>query len=129
MKKCAACQKEIADEAKFCNFCGAKVEVAEARKCPKCGEPVGPGTKYCPKCGYELSDKLKNILNFDLENVDPDSKLGRKLAKIDEIDWSSGLAGFILKFVGGLFALILCALVFWAVWKLARWVMTATGMM
>ena len=128
MKQCVACKKEIADDAMFCSHCGAKVVVETTRKCPKCGEAVEARAKYCPKCGYELSDTLKKFLNFDLENVDPDSKLGRKLQKIEEIDWSSGAAGFLLKAFVLIVVLGLSSLVFWGGWKLVRWIMASCGM-
>lgn len=55
MKQCPACGKEIDAKAKFCNFCGADSEAAEAGiKCGKCGAATDKEANFCPKCGNPL---------------------------------------------------------------------------
>src|SRR5262249_30674834 len=44
------CQAERAPEARFCEECGARFEVA----CPRCGQPVGAGKRFCWSCGAAL---------------------------------------------------------------------------
>ena len=47
---CPECGKP-AGEGKFCNSCGAKLEL---KKCPKCGAKNIAGTKFCGECGQKL---------------------------------------------------------------------------
>ncbi|HMF56531.1 MAG TPA: SPFH domain-containing protein [Pyrinomonadaceae bacterium] len=50
--KCPKCGAMNSTEAKFCNECGAKVEVAsETVPCVKCGEALPAGAKFCNHCG------------------------------------------------------------------------------
>ncbi len=49
--RCPACGHENLDGAKFCNECGAKLELA----CPRCGKVNPPGSKFCCECGQPLS--------------------------------------------------------------------------
>ena len=48
--KCPKCQFENLKEAKFCNACGCKLELA----CPNCNKPNPPGSRFCNKCGHNL---------------------------------------------------------------------------
>ena len=49
---CPKCGADNAREAKFCNDCGAKMEVvAQTVPCVKCSAPLQPGTKFCNECG------------------------------------------------------------------------------
>ncbi|MBR5983658.1 MAG: zinc-ribbon domain-containing protein [Bacteroidales bacterium] len=50
--KCLKCNAEIADNAKFCPICGAKVEIEN--KCPNCGATVEKNAKFCVKCGTKI---------------------------------------------------------------------------
>lgn len=70
MSICIKCGREIFDEAKFCNECGAKVGTesqssfreentvyeGKIHKCRNCGEILGAFESVCPTCGYELRD-------------------------------------------------------------------------
>jgi hypothetical protein len=47
---CPSCGAQNTAGAKFCELCGAKMEVEE-RKCKNCGEGLRSGAKFCPKCG------------------------------------------------------------------------------
>ena len=58
--KCSECNAEIADNAKFCPVCGAKVEKEEPVKiCPNCGEVLKDGAKFCAKCGCKIEKECK----------------------------------------------------------------------
>jgi class 3 adenylate cyclase len=47
---CPKCQHENPSDARFCNGCGQKLELA----CPKCGKSNPLGSKFCNGCGQEL---------------------------------------------------------------------------
>ena len=49
---CPSCGAPLANNAKFCPECGAKLQV-EA-KCPKCGAKLLPGAKFCAECGTKV---------------------------------------------------------------------------
>ena len=49
--QCPRCQVENEVGARFCEDCGARLEVA----CPSCGTPVTPGKKFCRSCGAALT--------------------------------------------------------------------------
>jgi membrane protease subunit (stomatin/prohibitin family) len=52
MIKCGKCGAATAASSKFCNECGAKIEVAVApANCIKCGSALHPGAKFCSECG------------------------------------------------------------------------------
>src|SRR6187549_3202653 len=48
--KCAACNAEIADKAKFCNECGAPLP----RRCDSCGGVNSSKARFCDECGALL---------------------------------------------------------------------------
>ena len=50
MKECIKCKQELADDATFCNACGAK-QTQEQKTCSNCGAPIDEGTTFCSKCG------------------------------------------------------------------------------
>ena len=49
--ECPKCQFENQDDAKFCNQCGNKLEIA----CPGCGTSNLPDSRFCKECAYDLS--------------------------------------------------------------------------
>jgi len=49
--KCPKCQHENPSDARFCNACGQKLELA----CPECGKTNPPGSRFCNGCGHDLS--------------------------------------------------------------------------
>lgn len=51
--KCSNCGAELAEGAKFCGECGAKV--VKDSVCPKCGAACATGAKFCCECGSSLS--------------------------------------------------------------------------
>ena len=50
MMRCPQCQFENREGVKFCEQCGAKVELT----CPACGSSVPPDRKFCGACGQSL---------------------------------------------------------------------------
>jgi class 3 adenylate cyclase len=48
---CPRCQAENDPGARFCEDCGARLEVT----CPSCGTSVTPGKKFCRSCGAALT--------------------------------------------------------------------------
>ena len=84
MKFCTNCGKQLNDDAKFCDTCGAPVSgtqtppptpVAEKKesrkqvfegdihKCPNCGTVLTSGIIKCPGCGFELRNiKASNAI-------------------------------------------------------------------
>ena len=48
--RCPQCRFENRDEVRFCEECGAKLEVT----CPACHATVPPGRKFCGGCGQPL---------------------------------------------------------------------------
>ena len=89
MAFCTNCGHQLANDAKFCFECGAKVAIpaadeehrrkirfdGEIHKCPHCGEVLNSFESVCPTCNYELrglkssgavkelSQKLENALS------------------------------------------------------------------
>jgi hypothetical protein len=53
--KCPKCQHENPSDAKFCNECGQKLELA----CPKCRKTNPPGSRFCNGCGHDLKEPVK----------------------------------------------------------------------
>lgn len=45
--RCPSCQEPVRAGAKFCDSCGAKLEV----ECVSCGATLRPGAKFCGACG------------------------------------------------------------------------------
>jgi membrane protease subunit (stomatin/prohibitin family) len=53
--KCAKCGAANLPNSKFCNDCGAKMEVAgQTVPCAKCGAQVPGGSKFCNECGTKV---------------------------------------------------------------------------
>ena len=48
--QCPRCQQENPPEARFCNSCGAGLEVT----CPACRHSNPPGSRFCNRCGASL---------------------------------------------------------------------------
>lgn len=61
--KCNKCGFENENNAKFCSWCGEKLqeEVSSSeKKCVICGNVNTDDAKYCAVCGSQLSQKLPN---------------------------------------------------------------------
>ncbi len=51
---CPQCQSELPSNSKFCNECGAKIELNRPKFCHQCGASVSIGVKFCSECGTKL---------------------------------------------------------------------------
>src|SRR4030043_1346436 len=88
--KCPKCQFENREGIKFCEECGAKMEL----KCPKCGVEVPLGRKFCGECGHDLGLPSKPIpkeLSFDeklakIQRYLPKDLTQKILAQRDKIE-------------------------------------------
>lgn len=86
--KCNNCGADLADNAKFCTSCGAKVENSAPqggpKHCPNCGSQLAEGASFCTNCGQkvggpvnqgakEIENKLANTFggnkNANLKNI------------------------------------------------------------
>ncbi|PYS52200.1 MAG: hypothetical protein DMF68_02345 [Acidobacteria bacterium] len=54
---CVKCGAQLQEGAKFCNECGAK---QEKPKCPNCQAEVAVGTKFCNECGTKIEGEQPN---------------------------------------------------------------------
>ena len=52
MIKCPKCNKELSDDTKFCDGCGA--QIFETIFCPNCGKQMPADTKFCGECGSKI---------------------------------------------------------------------------
>lgn len=60
MKKCPNCMSEAADDAKFCNKCGADLTPKKKLVCPKCGSEVkNKEARFCLECGTSFNESTK----------------------------------------------------------------------
>lgn len=54
LRTCDVCGAKNALTVKFCNNCGNKLDKPVSTKCPSCGSENAPGTKFCGECGTKL---------------------------------------------------------------------------
>ena len=56
LKTCPKCGAKNAQTVRFCNNCGENLQniAAPSGKCSSCGEENPPGTKFCGNCGNKL---------------------------------------------------------------------------
>ena len=55
---CPQCKTVLANSAKFCFNCGAKIQ--QEACCPSCGEKIIPGAKFCYNCGMKFIKTCPN---------------------------------------------------------------------
>jgi tetratricopeptide (TPR) repeat protein len=60
---CKKCNAEIAENAKFCPECGAKVETDPV--CSNCGVKLVAGAKFCPECGTKVGAVTRDTVTRD----------------------------------------------------------------
>jgi predicted amidophosphoribosyltransferase len=70
--KCSKCQSKIREGTKFCENCGARLEII----CQACSAHIPIGAKFCGECGSKPTSMAESIL----EEVSFDEKI-RKLQK------------------------------------------------
>ncbi len=62
--KCENCGFENPDGNKFCESCGARLELI----CPKCGHSNSPDAKFCGSCGVKLQEgKPQSVEKFTIK--------------------------------------------------------------
>lgn len=54
MKECPRCGATNSPSVRFCNNCGQDLTQASQNKCPACGTDNAPGIKFCGGCGTQL---------------------------------------------------------------------------
>jgi len=92
MAFCTECGHQLAEGAKFCYECGAKVNApasprgeqrktvydGEIHKCPNCGEIIDAYDMICKSCGYEIRGRkntsVVHELSLKLENTSDSQK-------------------------------------------------------
>lgn len=72
--KCAECQSENREGVKFCEHCGAAIELV----CPNCGARTLPDRRSCGKCGHRLAEPAPEPMPTELSF---DEKLDKILYK------------------------------------------------
>jgi hypothetical protein len=66
--KCSECQFNNREGVKFCEECGAKIELV----CPACKANIPLGRKFCGECGYDLSNSTESAA---LKDKDQDTQI------------------------------------------------------
>ena len=88
---CNKCGRKLADDAIFCDGCGAKVnkpveEVQEEIKtlsCPACGSPISYDDVTCPGCGREIRGRQSSsAINKLFEDVSKETNETKKIELI-----------------------------------------------
>jgi class 3 adenylate cyclase/tetratricopeptide (TPR) repeat protein len=87
---CSQCQTDNREGVKFCEECGAKMELA----CPHCRMKVPLGKKFCGKCGHQLllpPQKPLEELSFDqklqkIQKYLPGGLIEKILSQRDKIE-------------------------------------------
>ncbi|MDD7389455.1 MAG: zinc ribbon domain-containing protein [Lachnospiraceae bacterium] len=81
---CPECKKEISDTAKFCRFCGTKIEQKEItqpdtdmKDCPFCGKSIKRTAKFCKFCG-------ENIAAWKQESPEPEPVFEEEVPAAEE---------------------------------------------
>lgn len=70
MVTCQNCGKSNSEDAKFCEYCGAKIE--KSTYCPKCNyKSDNPNAKFCKECGTKLvtEDELLKLQNKEETSI------------------------------------------------------------
>ena len=88
--KCPKCQADNREGIRFCEDCGAKIEL----KCPNCGAEILLGKKYCGECGHNLGippEVKPKELSFDeklakIQRYLPKDLTQKILAQRDKIE-------------------------------------------
>jgi membrane protease subunit (stomatin/prohibitin family) len=67
--KCPKCGAANSASSKFCNDCGAKIEVETPQEtaCIKCGSQLHAGAKFCSQCGAKQEEEKQKCPNCQAE--------------------------------------------------------------
>ena len=92
--KCPNCQAENREGIKFCEQCGAKLEL----ECPNCKAKIPLDKKFCGDCGYNLSQPFAappKDLSFDekiakIQKYLPSGLTEKILSQRDKIEGEKG---------------------------------------
>ncbi len=84
MITCPKCNKELSDDAKFCNDCGE--QILKTIICPNCGKPTSTEILFCQNCGVYVGEKSVE------ERPKPNSKK-RKANKLPKKAVAFGMIG------------------------------------
>jgi class 3 adenylate cyclase/tetratricopeptide (TPR) repeat protein len=68
LMQCLKCRFDNRDGIKFCEDCGAKLEL----ECPSCNKKIPLGTKFCGECGHQLI--VKKIIKKQSPAIDSERK-------------------------------------------------------
>lgn len=68
--KCPECRSNNRKGVKFCEECGARLEL----ECPACKTKIPPDTKFCGECGQDLQKLPDAQLLIEKENVEKSVK-------------------------------------------------------
>ena len=103
MSKCPNCGADVREGAKFCESCGAKMEVESPRKsfCPQCGAEMPAGAAFCSACGYRVGGAVNA----------PQAQGGKKPAE-ETLSGPTGLLRCLLKNIAVLSAFVFVFLSF-----------------
>jgi GGDEF domain-containing protein len=88
--KCPKCRHMNPEDARFCNGCGQKLELA----CPECGKANPPGSRFCNGCGHNLTTPsepsvLGHSFNEKIDKIQrylPEGLTDKILAQKDKIE-------------------------------------------
>ncbi len=69
MITCPNCQNQLADDAKFCNFCGSPVP--QMKTCPHCGAQAKSGDVFCYNCGKRMDEAAVIVAPAPAPVVEP----------------------------------------------------------
>ena len=64
--KCPSCNRENADDAKFCSGCGINFE--EILKCQYCNAELASDDSFCYACGKPIDDSSDTPIGVKLAN-------------------------------------------------------------
>ena len=93
--KCPKCQSENREGVKFCEDCGARMEI----KCPSCSASIPMGKRFCGECGFDLRKPKETPPTDDSEPKSPPEK-----PLFDDVRASSGTIEGERKHVTALFS-------------------------
>lgn len=83
MDKCKQCGYELAEGAKFCGECGAKV--LKQNTCPSCGAICASGMKFCSECGQNLNVPDSPIEEKEKDDIISQMERGMVNFKIEKL--------------------------------------------